>query len=249
MTIAADIQKLSPGKLIDLYELKLDGVGGERLRFHAYTESGSIWWQGEEYTPWAMQVTGFERTSESQQPQPSLTISNVGEDANGNKIPGIISALCVIYDDLVGVKLVRHRTLAKYLDAKNFTEGNSSADPDEHLPDEVWIVEQKANETKTEIEFTLSTALDFANRQLPSRQIIANLCCWKLKGGYRGTYCGYTGSAYFDADGNSVTDAAKDVCPGRLSDCKKRFAAQQGVSEDAAVINFGGFPAANTKTY
>jgi hypothetical protein len=34
-----------------------------------------------------------------------------------------------------------------------------------------------------------------------------------------------------------------------LSDCKKRFAAQQGVSEDAAVINFGGFPAANTKTY
>ena len=57
MTIAADIQKLSPGKLIDLYELKLDGVGGERLRFHAYTESGSIWWQGEEYTPWAMQVT------------------------------------------------------------------------------------------------------------------------------------------------------------------------------------------------
>ena len=44
MTINADIQKLSPGKLIDLYELRLDDVGGERLRFHAYTESG----EGEE---------------------------------------------------------------------------------------------------------------------------------------------------------------------------------------------------------
>jgi lambda family phage minor tail protein L len=249
MAITSDVQKLAPGKLIDLFELRLDTVGGDVIRWHPYTEAGSIWWQGEEYVPWAVQATGFERTSETQQPRPTLTVGNIGKSADGSAIPGVISALCIAYDDLVGVKLIRHRTLAKYLDAKNFAEGNASADPDEHMPDEVWFIEQKQQETKSEVEFTLSTGLDFSGRKLPGRQIIANLCGWKLKGGYRGTYCGYTGSAYFDENGNRVTDPTKDKCPGRLSDCKKRFAAQQGVSEDAAIINFGGFPSANSKTY
>ena len=44
----------------------------------------------------------------------------------------------------------------------------------------------------------------------------------------------------------TVADPALDRCGGRVSSCQKRFAAEQGVSEVAAIINFGGQPAADT---
>lgn len=69
---------------------------------------------------------------------------------------------------------------------------------------------------------------------------------WLWTGGYRGPYCNYTGSACFDKDDNPVADPALDRCGGRVSSCQKRFAAEQGVSEVAAIINFGGQPAADT---
>ncbi len=43
-------------------------------------------------------------------------------------------------------RIIRRQTLAKYLDATNFEEGNPSADPAEHFPDEVWFIERKIGE-------------------------------------------------------------------------------------------------------
>ena len=245
MPITLDIQKLEPGALVTLYELDATGIGGPAQRFHGYVDTDKIYWQGEEYEAWPIEATGFSRTSDGQQAQPTLTVGNIGMDEAGNPVPGIISSLCIAYDDLVGARLIRHQTLAKYLDAENFDGGNPDADPDEELPQEIWLIEQKTGETSETIEFTLSSPIDFSERMLPDRQIIANVCPWLWKGGYRGAYCGYTGTAYFDADGNAVTDPALDRCGGRLTDCKKRFAADQGVSEDAAVVNYGGFPSAD----
>lgn len=245
MPITLDIQKLDPGSIVELFELDATSIEGPVQRFHGYPESGTIYWQGEEYEPWAIEATGFARTSEGKQPLPTLTVGNIGLDESGDPVPGVISALCLAYGDLVGARVVRHRTLVKYLDAENFEGGNENADPDEELPLEVWIVEQKTREDAEYVEFTLSSPIDFSDRMLPGRQIIANVCPWLWKGGYRGAYCGYTGDAWFDADGNPVSDETLDRCGGRLSDCKKRFAAQQGVSEDAAVVNYGGFPSAD----
>lgn len=40
----------------------------------------------------------------------------------------------------------------------------------------------------------------------------------------------------------SVSDPSLDVCGGCLSDCRKRFGA--GLADpDAAILDFGGFPA------
>jgi lambda family phage minor tail protein L len=142
-------------------------------------------------------------------------------------------------DDLVGARLVRHTTLGKYLDAVNFADGNSQADPGEEFPLDIWFIEQKTSETNDEVDFELSSALDFNEVQLPGRQIIANVCTWLTKGGYRGPYCGYTGAAMFDRDGNPVSDPALDRCSGQLSTgCKPRFGEYQ-------VLNFGSFPAAD----
>lgn len=239
--ILADVQKLEVGNIITVYELDSSAIGGDVDRFHAHND-GPITWQGETYYPWPIKATGFARTGDGQQPQPTLTVSNFGVDELGNEANGLITAMCLALDDLRGAKFTRKRTMAKYLDSANFDVPNPSADPTEHFPDEVWLVEQKSKEDATQVTFKLTSPLTFNDQQIPSRQIIPNLCGWLMKdppnGGYRGAWCGYTGSNMFDEDGNPVVDPAMDKCGGRLSDCKKRF----GENNE---LRYGGFPNAD----
>ena len=227
--IYADIQTLEPGEEIRLYELDATEINGDVLRFHGYTQVGPIWWQGEEYSAWPIEADGFARTSDGQQPTPTLKVGN---------IDGSITALCLYLDDMVGAKVIAHTTLGKYLDAANFAGGNPTADPAEELPPEQWLIECKTSETPEAVQFELSTALDFEGVMLPRRQIIAGVCWWLSSGGYRGPYCGYAGTNYFDADGEVVGDPSLDKCGGRVSDCKKRFGENQPLS-------YGSFPAAD----
>ncbi len=238
MGINADVQKLEVGSEIRLFELDASNIGGTILRFHGHSQVDPIWWQGKQYDPWAIEAEGFEQTGEGQQPTPTLRVGNIGRQEDGTPIVGVISALCLALDDLVGARVIVRRTLGKYLDARNFPEGNPTASPDEQFPDEIWIVQQKTAETAESVEFELSSALDFSGQMLPARQIIAGVCGWLTIGGYRGTYCGYTGSRMFDIQGNPVSDPTLDRCSGLLSDCKKRFGEYE-------VINFGGFPSAD----
>lgn len=239
--ILADVQLLTPGNLVTLYELDCTAIGGLTERYHNHND-GVITWQGHQYFPWAIEARDFERTGEGQQPMPELSVGNIGEDDEGSPITGVVSALCLALDDLVGATLIRRRTFAKYLDAVNFEGGNPTADPNEHMPDERWLVSQKKLETPEIVTFVLGSPLQFDNVQLPRRQIMANMCVWltmaEPEGGYRGSYCGYTGSAMFDKDGNPVADPSLDKCGGRVSDCKKRFGEWQPLS-------FGGFPSAD----
>jgi lambda family phage minor tail protein L len=230
MSIHADIQRLEPGKWVELFDLDATAIGGDMLRFHGYTQVGPIWWQGNEYSPWPIQVTGFAKVSDGQQPSPTLKVGDV---------EGRITALCLFLAGLAGARLTRHQTLGKYLDAANFPDGNQEADPSEELAPELWIVEQVAEQRPLEfITFALSSALDFGDAQLPARQIVANVCMWLTKGGYRGPYCGYTGGALFDRDNNPVADPTLDRCSGRLSSCKVRFGENNP-------LPYGSFPAAD----
>jgi lambda family phage minor tail protein L len=229
MSITADIQQLEPGTLIELFEVDATAIGGDLLRFHGHLQQGSIWWQGNEFKPWPITASGFEKTGTAQQPSPTLAVGNVD---------GTISALCIYLKDLVGAKVTRRRTLGQYLDAVNFAAGNPTADPAEEMPLELWYIEQKSSETSVEVEFALTSALDLNGQQLPGRQIVANVCQWLAKGGYRGPYCGYTGTAMFDRNDNPVTDPSKDRCGGRITSCKRRFG-------ENSVLNYGSFPAAD----
>jgi lambda family phage minor tail protein L len=229
MSITADIQQLEPGEKIEFYELDATSIGGDVLRFHSHLQQGSIYWQGVEYKPWPIEAAGFERTGDAQQPSPTITVGNVG---------GVIGAMCLALGDLVGALVRRRRTLKKYLDAVNFPDGNPKADPTAEFPPEIWYVEQKSCDVYPQIEFTLSSALDLNGQQLPSRQIVANVCQWLAKGGYRGPYCGYTGAAMFDRNDNPTTDPEQDRCAGRVASCKCRFGANSPLS-------YGSFPAAS----
>ncbi|MFW8567077.1 phage minor tail protein L [Orrella sp. 11846] len=239
--ILEDVQKLVPGNLVTLYEIDCRAIGGDVERYHNHND-GEIVWQGHSYHPWAIEAKNFARTGEGQQPRPELTVGNIGVDDEGEPITGVVTALCLALDDLIGAKVTRKRTFAKYLDAANFPDGNPSADPNEHLPDEQWLVSRRKLETPQAVTFELTSPLQFDGARLPSRPVIAGVCGWLLIeapfGGYRGAYCGYTGAQMFDEDGNPVTDPSLDRCGGRVSDCKKRFGEHNQLS-------YGSFPSAD----
>lgn len=108
--ITADAQQLEPGGRVTVYELDASSFGADQLFFHAHLQSGVIWWQGQEYGAWPIEATGFERTSD-QPPNPRLKVGN---------LDGRIAAMCMLYGDMVGAKVIRRQTLVKYLDGANF---------------------------------------------------------------------------------------------------------------------------------
>jgi lambda family phage minor tail protein L len=162
-------------------------------------------------------------------------------------------------NDLGGAEVRRIRTLAKYLDSDNFgsnklaitqggdslvTQGsdnlefsvvvtNATADPNARFPDERWFIDRKSSETRDSVTFELASKFDLAGQKIPKRQVIANVCQWK----YRSSECSYTGSNYFDVNGNSVSTLAEDVCGKRVASCKLRFG-------ENAELPFGSFPGA-----
>lgn len=229
MSINQDVQKLEPGALIEFYELDTTLAGlAEIARFHGMPDRNSLWWDGEEYHPWPITSEGFDLTSD-QPPTPKLAVGNINLS---------ITALCLAYDDLVGAKLTRRRTFAKYVDAINFPSGvNPDADPTQEMPPEIWYIERKSAETPEAVEFELASALDFNGVQLPRRKILASRCMWISIGGYRGPYCGYAGPAVATADDTPTSDPALDRCGGRVASCKLRYGENNP-------LPYGGFPAA-----
>lgn len=225
--ISAEIQKLEPSAIIELFELDASSIGGDVLRFHAGTNSLTqpVVWQGNTYTPYPVQASGFDYSGNGQLPRPKMRVAN---------LTGAISLLVLTYDDLLGAKVKRRRTLAKFLDAVNFPGGvNSYADPTAAFPDDIFQIDRKSSENREVVEFELAAAFDVAGVMLPRRQIIQNVCTWK----YRGGECGYTGTNYFDANDAPVGSAGLDVCGKRLTSCEARFGA-------TAELPFGSFPAA-----
>jgi lambda family phage minor tail protein L len=227
VAISSEIQKLAPSSVIELFVLDLAIFGQGPVRFHAGTNAlqQRVVWQGNAYEPFPIEVEGFEFNGNGQVPRPRLRVANV---------TGAITALVLTYQDLVGAKITRKRTLAKYLDAVNFSGGsNPTADPLAEFADDIYYVDRKSRETRDVVEFELAASFDLEGVTLPCRQIVQNVCPWR----YRGSECGYTGSNYFNANDQSVVSSIQDICGKRLASCQVRFGQN-------AELPFGGFPAA-----
>lgn len=221
--LTAEIQSLSPSAMVEMFILDSRHiVGGSLDYFHSGTNGYSLplVWQGKTYQPLPIEAEGFDISAQGQLPRPQIRIANIN---------GLMSATVMQLDDLLGSKLTRKRTFARYLDAVNFPSGNPTASATSYLPDQEWIISQKTLETRQVIEFEMCSAFDFNGVVLPRRQVIQNTCSWA----YRGAECGYTGG-YFD-EKDQPTTAAKDTCQKRLASCKAR----QG---NTATLTFGGFP-------
>lgn len=226
-SITSEIQKLEPSSVIELFKLDLSFINADVYHFHAGTNglTQNIVFNGLTYYRFPISATGFDFNGRGQLPRPKLMVSNV---------TGAISGLVLLYQDMIGAKITRRRTLAKYLDAVNFDGGvNPSADPTAIFPDDVYYIDRKSGENRDIVEFELAAAFDLYGVQLPRRQIIQNTCVWT----YRSAECGYTGTAYFNENDQPVGSSAQDFCGKRLSSCKCRFG-------DNSELPYGSFPAA-----
>lgn len=227
MTIRAEIQKLEPSALVEMFVLDATIVGGDILYFHSGVNilNNTIHWQGIEYTRYPVQATGFEWTSKGKLPRPTMRVSNIS---------GVLGAYLKDYEALIGCTVTRKRTLVKYLDGSNFPGGiNATADPTAHFNDEIYYIDRKAQENKIYIEFELAASFDVTGVMLPRRQVIQNVCPWA----YRGAECGYAGPPVADATDHPTTDPGSDACGKRLKSCELRFGAKKP-------LPYGGYPGA-----
>jgi lambda family phage minor tail protein L len=233
-SIYADLSALAPDAIIELFELHYDNTlhgSTDILRWHAGTNAGvtgNIVWNGNDYIRLPVQAEGFEYTNGGTLPRPTLSVAN---------LDGAVTALLLGVNlttpgnDLTGAKVKRIRTLKKFLD------GESAADPYATFPIEEWFIDRKATESRDVVSFELASKFDLSNKELPNRQVVANICQWQ----YRSSECSYTGSNYFDVNNNSVGTLAQDACGKRLSSCKKRFG-------ENGELPFGSFPGAGLLT-
>ena len=213
MGIRKDLSQLGPLEMVELFVWDNTNIGGDDILYwHCGTnELGvPIYWQGIEYQPYPVEVDGFEQSSAGTLPRPHLRASNIG---------GSLGAYIRSMNDALNSKIIRKRTLGKYLDAVNFPNGNPYADPNAGFPDELFYVARKQTENAIQVEMELSVAFDVNAVQLPRRQIIAGTCQWR----YRGAECSYAGPPVQDINGNPTSDPAQDRCRKTLAACRVRF--------------------------
>ena len=206
--IGADIGSI--GKVFD--------IGDEKV-WHR-----NIIFNGQTYEPMALQVDGLEMRSDGKASAPTLSMAN-----NIKGIQGAVTAYCLQFGDFAGAKIKVITTLAKYLDAENFSAGNVTANPSEKR-EQIWFIEQKTSENAQQVTFDLSNPVDFEGLKIPTRQI-SNYCNWE----YRSEECGYIGAAMFTEKDEPTDNPALDRCSFRTSGCNCR----------KNELRFGGFPASS----
>ncbi len=221
-SLHAEIANLTPSAMVTLFEIDISQLALDSninlstdaaeqgiqqgnieegvLRFHNNLKifNSYIVWQGKTYYPAPITASGFETTTKGSLPQPMLTITANSE--NGIDQIALLKYEIRKIGDIVGSKVTRKRTFAKYLDLINFR--NLSAprssqipilpdgyepDPYAYLPDDVFFIERKETENKSTLTYQLSSVLDMEGTKLPKRVLLADKCVWK----YRGIGCWY----------------------------------------------------------
>jgi lambda family phage minor tail protein L len=216
-SIQEQVQKLSAGELIELYQLDITALGGQTYHFTSSVNGANpVEFDGVTFTPIDLETSGWEWNGQGAAPRPRLKIANTSQ---------LITVAVIEFKDLVGGKVTRIRTFKRFLD------GQPDADPSAIFPVDIYSIERKVTQNKVFIEWELSMSLDQSGKKLPGRQILRDACTHRYRVynpetaefDYTEATCPYSGTAYFNDVGQQVFDASRDRCGKRLSDCRKRF--------------------------
>jgi lambda family phage minor tail protein L len=190
----SELQKLNPSARIELFVMELvEGLhyatGNPSnvptiYRFHAGSSMNSnaeIVWQGNTYQRFPITFEGAEFTGRGQVPRPTLTVANLGGITRSGSVITVTDLMIIVnlttpHNDLADAKITRITTLASELDAANFPSstnpfGTPSAN---ELPQEIFFIDRKTNESREVVQFELVGALDQANKKIPKRQVTRN---------------------------------------------------------------------------
>lgn len=221
----AELQKVAPSAIIELFQLQLNALQhgiNETHYFHAgvnANNNSAVVWNGQAYQPFPIEATDFEYNGTGSLPRPKLRVSNV--------LGTITAVISTLPNGIEGAKVTRIRTLARFIDGVNFPGGvNPYGTPDfsdaAEFPREIYYIDRKASENRDAIEFELASAFDLVGVR-PGRQCVNNVCQWE----YRSAQCGYSGNAYFNFNDQPVTTLAQDLCGKRVRSCELRFSQQR----------------------
>jgi len=227
--IKSDNIKLNLGSpLVELFTIDATGLGAGTYHFTPMTSGGGkVVFNSVQYSPLPIETEGFEWEGDGKMPRPLIRVSNI----NLTFVAAVTS-----YYDLVGAKLTRRRTYAKYLDNGSSPNGNAQ------FPLDVFYIERKTRQNKQLIEWELKAAVDVENIMVPRRQAI-DICNHRYRiydsdtgdFDYSRATCPYTDTPSFDIEGNPVSKA-NDKCGRRLFDCQLRY------TKDSDQLPFRGFP-------
>ena len=81
-------------------------------------------------------------------------------------------------NDLTGAKVVRIRTMARFLDAANFSGSTNpfgTPDPNAEFPQEIYYVDRKSAENREIVSWELAAVFDLAGIRSPKRQCTRSL--------------------------------------------------------------------------
>ena len=181
--VFSDIQKVNPSSIIELFKLELkEGLNYETgnpdnvittYRFHAGSNLdayGDIVWNSETYQRFPVEASGF-AFQRGQLPRPTITISNMGTPSMSLAL--LAANRFTAGNDLTVAKVTRIRTMARFVDAANFSGAINpfgTPDPDAEFPREVYYIDRKSAENRQVVQFELAAIFDMAGIRAPKRQ-------------------------------------------------------------------------------
>ncbi len=215
---------------IELPDSNIGGTGIDKLFFHdGRNGTSDITWYSLDneadfgsssaskyseatYTALPIESEGWEvrGSGTGSLPRPTVRMGNINQ---------YFKTYLADWDDLVGAKVIRRKTLEKYLKDNEASSGDNN--PPVEFNRDVFYIERKSTETPIMVEFELVSAFDVEGISLPRRSIIAARCPWKYKDTTQGG-CDWNEDSrlvegvgdplYFDKDDNII---AKDAAnPG-----------------------------------
>lgn len=167
--------------VVNLYELEIDSSGTKAffapqldsdlaaVQMYDFDSNSTL----RTYTAIPIQAEQFEVKSTGPSARPVITFSNVTTDflsAIGNQD----------YQNLVGKKFFRRRTLAKYL--KDGSADSGSGNTPIEFPRQTWVIDRVEQESALEISFELASPFATEGLTLPYRVVGHNACPWQYQG-------------------------------------------------------------------
>lgn len=217
--IKEQIQKLSVGEFITLFEIDTSIYGGITYYFTPNTVSGTqfVGFGGNTYIPIPAQITGYKLSANGALERPSLAVANTDRAFN---------YILESYNNLNGCIVTIRSTFRQYLDDGDDPDSAAQAEP------QIFKIHQKTAHTKDTIQWELSAVIDNQKAMIPRNIVAAEKCIARYRTwdsdvsnfvyNTSKLACPYTGSNYYD-DTGSITTADKDKCSKDLYGCRLRY--------------------------
>lgn len=214
--VQRELSKLEIDAPVFLYKFDLVPIGvAQTYYFSPHLLNGAnVSFGGQEYSYAAVHIGEVAQDASGDTGNTVLTLTNKDN---------FISTLCTLYNDCVGAKVTRIKTLRSFLD------GQPLENPDGHITRNVFIVNRKSGLDDEYGQFELRPMSSIEGKKIPRQVCLKNICLrtyrvWDAvaEDWIMGT-CPYAGANMFTRAGAVTTDETQDQCSFDLKGCDLRY--------------------------